>query len=144
MNRSSYIHTSLKQTNSFNHLHNYFNIHVCLASVGVRRRPSASVGVPSRPTSDFYNVQSSRSPVRPLLNKAKPSYVYSILKPHGQSSRSPVGPLLSKAKPSYVYSTLKLPGQSSRSPVRPLLSKPKQSHVYSILKQLGQSSRSPV
>ena len=26
--------------------------------------------------------------VRPLLSEAKPSYVYSILKPHGQSSRS--------------------------------------------------------
>ena len=28
----------------------------------------------------------SRSPVRPILSEAKPSYVYSILKPHGQSS----------------------------------------------------------
>ena len=41
----------------------------------------------SRPTSDFYHVQSFRSPVRPLLSEAKPSYVYSILRPHGQSSK---------------------------------------------------------
>ena len=32
---------------------------------------------------------------------------YSILKPHGQSSRSPFRLLLREAKPSYVYSILK-------------------------------------
>ena len=53
--------------------------------------------------------------VRPLLSKAKPSCVYSILKPHGQSFRRPVRPLLSEAKPNYVYSILKPPGHSSRS-----------------------------
>ena len=41
--------------------------------------------------------------IRLLLSKAKLSYVYSILKPHGQSSRSPVRLLLSEAKPSYIY-----------------------------------------
>ena len=51
----------------------------------------------------------------PLLGEAKPSCVYSILKPHDQSFRRPVRPLLSKAKPSYVYSILKPPGHSSRS-----------------------------
>ena len=35
------------------------------------------------------------------------SYVYSILKPHGQSSRSPVRLLPCEAKPSYVYTILK-------------------------------------
>ena len=29
-----------------------------------------------------------KKPIRPLLSEAKPSYVYSILKPHGQSSKS--------------------------------------------------------
>ena len=40
---------------------------------------------------------------RLLLSKAKPSYVYSILKTHGQSSRSPARPKLYETKPSYVY-----------------------------------------
>ena len=40
----------------------YFDIHV---------RPSLWQR-PSRHTSDFYHVQSSRSPVRPLLSEAKP------------------------------------------------------------------------
>ena len=119
-------------------LHNYFNIHVCLSLRRRRRRRRPS----SRPTSDFYHVQSSRSPVRPLLSEAKPSYVYSILKPHGQSFRNPVRPLLSKAKPSCVYSILKPHGQSFRRPVRPLLSEAKPSYVYSILKPPGHSSRS--
>ena len=30
-----------------------------------------------------------QKPVRPLLSEAKPSYVYSISKPHGQSFRKP-------------------------------------------------------
>ena len=107
----------------------------------VRRR---RLSVPSRPTSDFYHVQSFRSPVRPLLSKAKPSYVYSIFKPHGQSSKSQVIVLLSEAKPSCVYSILKPHGQSSNSQVRLLLSEAKPSYVYSILKPPGQSSRSPV
>ena len=77
------------------YLHNYLDIHICLSL----RRPALS-----RPTSDFYHVQSSRSPVRPLLSKAKPSYVYSISKPYGWSSRSSVEPLLREVKPSYVYS----------------------------------------
>ena len=51
--------------------------------------------------------QSSRSQVRPLLRKAKLSYVYSILKQHGQSSRSLVGPLLHVAKPELSTSDLK-------------------------------------
>ena len=72
--------------------------------------------------------------IRLLLSKAKPSYVYSILKPSGQSSRSSVRLLLSEANPSYVY--------SSRSAVRLLLSEAKPSYVYSILKPHGQSSRS--
>ena len=95
------------------HLHNYFDIHVC-PSLRRRRCPSVRP-VPSRPTSDFYHVQSSRSPVRPLLSEVKLSYVYSILKPHGQSFRRPVRPLLSEAKPSYVYSILKPHGQSFRN-----------------------------
>ena len=87
-----------------------FNIHVCLS---LRRRLASAAS--SRPTSDFYHFHSSRSPVRPLLSEAQPSYVYSILKPHGQSYRSPVRPLLSEAKPSCVYSILKPPGHSFRS-----------------------------
>ena len=86
------------------HLHNYYDIHVYLSL----RHPAAS-----RPTSDFYYVQSSRSPVRPLLSEAKPSCVYSILKPHGQSFKRPVRLLLCEAKPSYVYSILKPPGQTA-------------------------------
>ena len=75
---------------------------------------------------------------------AKPRYVYSILKPHGQSSNSQVRLLLSEAKPSYVYSILKPHGLSSKSPVRLLLSEAKPSYVYSILKPHGQSSRCQV
>ena len=92
------------------------------------------MSVASRPTSNFYNVQSSRSLVRLLLSQAKPSYVYLILKPYGQSSRGPVRPLLSEAKPSCVYSILKPHGKSFRRPFRPLLSEAKPSYVYSILK----------
>ena len=88
-------------------LHNNYNIDAC---------PSIQWCVmASWPTSKFYHIQSSRSPVRPLLGEAKPSCVYSILKPHGQSFRRPVRPLLSEAKPSYVYSILKPHGQSSRA-----------------------------
>ena len=43
--------------------------------------------------------------------EAKPRYIYSILKPHGQSSRSPVRLLLRKAKSRYVYSILKPHGE---------------------------------
>ena len=39
--------------------------------------------------------------------KAKPRYVHSILKPHGQSSKSPVRLLPCKAKLSYVYTIFK-------------------------------------
>ena len=39
--------------------------------------------------------------------EAKPRYVYSILKPHGQSSKSPIRLLPPEAKPSYIYSILK-------------------------------------
>ena len=70
--------------------------------------------------------------------EAKPSYVYSILKPHGQSFNSQVRLLLSEAKPSYIYSILKPHGQSSNSQVRLLLSEAKPSYVYSILKPHGQ------
>ena len=59
-------------------------------------------------------------PSRTAAAKAKPRYVYSIVKPHGQRSKSQVRLLLSEAKLSYVYSILKPHGQSSRSPVRPL------------------------
>ena len=82
--------------------------------------------------------QSLRRQVRLLLSKAKLSNVYFILKPHGQSSRSPVRPLLSEAKPSYVY-FLKPHGQSSGSPVRQMLCEAKPSYIYWILKPLGQS-----
>ena len=60
------------------HLHNYFNIHVCLSLPW--RQPSS---VPYLPK--FHHVQSSRRLVRLLLSEAKPSYSYSILKPHGQT-----------------------------------------------------------
>ena len=50
--------------------------------------------------------------------EAKPRYVYSILKPHGQSFRRQVRPLLREAKPSYVYSILKPHGLSSKIPIR--------------------------
>ena len=73
--------------------------------------------------------------------EAKPRYVYSILKPHGQSFRRQVRLLLSEAKLNYVYSILKLHCQSSRSPVRLPLSKAKPSNVYSNLKIHGQLSK---
>ena len=117
------------------YLHNYIDIHICLSI-----RCLSSIR-PSHPTSEFHHIQSSRSPVRPLLSKAKPSYVYSILKPHGQSSRSPIRPLLGEAKPSCVYLILKPHGQSFRRPVRLLLSEAKPSYVYSILKPHGHSPR---
>ena len=46
-------------------------------------------------------------PVRALLSEAKPSYVYSISKPHGQNSYSPIRLLSCEAKPSYIYTILK-------------------------------------
>ena len=60
--------------------------------------------------------------------KAKPRYLYLILKLHGQSFRRQVRLLLSMAKPSYICSILKPHSQSSRSQVRPLLSEAKQSY----------------
>jgi len=75
---------------------------------------------------------------------AKPRYIYSILKPHGQSFRRQVRLQLSKAKPNYVYSISKPHSQSSRSPVRPLLKEAKTNYVYSILKPHGQTSQSPI
>ena len=117
------------------YLHNYFDIHVCLSL----RCPSAAVAA-SRPTSNFYYVQSSRSPVRPLLSEAKESYVYSILEPHGQSSKREVQPLLSEAKPSCIYSILKPHGQSSKREVQLLLSEAKPIYIYSILKPQGQTA----
>ena len=53
--------------------------------------------------------ESFRSPVRPLLSEAKPSYVYLILKPHpdGQSSKSPFRLLPCEVKLSYVYTIFK-------------------------------------
>ena len=65
--------------------------------------------------------------------EAKPRYVYSILKPHGQSFRGQVRPMLSEATPTYVYSILKLHSQISKSPVRLLLSEAKLSYVYSMV-----------
>ena len=73
--------------------------------------------------------------------EAKPRYVYSILKPHGQSFRRQVRLLLNEAKLSYVYSILRLHCQSSRSPVRLPLSEEKPSYVYSILKKHNQISK---
>ena len=45
--------------------------------------------------------------VGPLLSEAKLSYVYSILKPHGQTFRRQVRLPMSEATPSYIYSILK-------------------------------------
>ena len=59
--------------------------------------------------------------------EAKPRYVYSILKPHGQSFRRQVRLLLSEAKPSYIYLILKPHGP--RSQVRLLLSEATPSYV---------------
>ena len=73
--------------------------------------------------------------------EAKPRYVYSILKPHGQSFRRQVRLLLNEAKLSYVYSILRLHCQSSRSPVRLPLSEEKPSYEYSILKKHSQISK---
>ena len=79
-------------------------------------------------------------PSRTATAKAKPTCVYSILKPHGQTFRRQVRLLLGKATPSYVYSILKPHGQSSRSPVRLVLCEAKPSYVYSILKPHSQSN----
>ena len=87
---------------------------------------------------------SSSDPSETAAAKAKPRYVYLILKQHGQSFRRQVRLLLREAKPSYVFSILKPHSQSFRSPVRLLLSKAKLSYVYWILKPYGQSSRSLV
>ena len=113
------------------HLNNYFRLHVCLSFCQL-------VGT------SHIAFRQGESPVRLLLSKVRPSYVYSVSKPPSQSSRSSVRLLMSEVKPSYVYSIIKPPGQSSRSPVKPLLSKVNPSYVYSILKPSGQSSRSQV
>ena len=78
---------------------------------------------------------SPSDPSQTVVAKAKPRYVYSILKPYGQSSRSPVRVLLREAKPRYIYSILKTHGQSSKSPVRPLPHEAKPSYVYTIFKK---------
>ena len=67
-------------------------------------------------------------PSQTAVAEAKPRYIYSILKPHGQSSRCSVRLLLSEAKPSYIYLILKPHGQSFRGPVRLLLGKEKPSY----------------
>ena len=54
-------------------------------------------------------------------SEVKPRYVYSTLEPLGQYSKILVIPLPRKAKPSSVYSILKPHDQSCRNPVRPLL-----------------------
>ena len=46
-------------------------------------------------------------PSQTAAAKAKPRYVYSILKPYGQSSKSPIRLLPREVKPSYVYTILK-------------------------------------
>ena len=86
------------------HLNNYFRLHVCLSIRQFVRVSHFQIS---------FRLM-SRGQVRPLLSEAKPSYVYSILKPHGQSSKSQVRLLLSEAKPSCVYSILKPHGQSSK------------------------------
>ena len=80
-------------------LNNYFDFHVCLS---IRHSVIPSV------------CPSSRTPVRTLLSEATPSYVYSILKPHGQNFKSQVTLLLSEEKPSYLYLIWKPHGQSSK------------------------------
>ena len=85
---------------------------------------------------------SPSDPSRTAATEAKPSYIYSILKQHGQNFRNPVRPLLSEAKPSYVYSILKPHGQSSKSHVRLLLSDAKLSYIHTILKKHYLLSRS--
>ena len=50
---------------------------------------------------------SPSDPSQTPATEAKPRYVYSILKPHGQSFRRQVRLLLSEATPSYVKSILK-------------------------------------
>ena len=53
------------------------------------------------------NLGSPSDPSQTAATEAKPRYVYSILKPHGQSSKSPIRSLSHEAKPSYVYTILK-------------------------------------
>ena len=48
-----------------------------------------------------------QKPCQTAATEAKPRYVYSILKPHGQSFRGQVRLLSGEAKPSYVYTILK-------------------------------------
>ena len=86
-------------------LHNYFDIHVCPS---LRRHPSvrpvlshfrvssySEFQMSSQPVAEggkaelcILNLKTTWSefqkPIRLLLSKAKPSYVYSILKPHGE------------------------------------------------------------
>ena len=50
---------------------------------------------------------SPSDPSQTAAAKAKPRYVYSILKPHGQSSKSPVRQLTHEAKPSCIHTILK-------------------------------------
>ena len=106
---------------------------VCPYGVVRRRRRH----ITSRPTSDFYHVQSSRSPVRPLLGEAKPSCVYWILKPHGQSFRRPVRLLLREAKLSYMYWILRSYGQNFENPCQTTATQgeAKPSYIYTILKK---------
>ena len=58
---------------------------------------------------DFKSTWSEfKMPSQTAPARAKPRCVCSILKPHGQSSKSPIRLLLRKAKLSYVYSILNL------------------------------------
>ena len=79
--------------------------------------------------------RSPSDPSQSAAAKAKPRYVYLILKPHGQSFRRQVRLLLSKANLSYEYFISKPHGQSSERPVRPMSRKAKPSQVYTILKK---------
>ena len=76
---------------------------------------------------------SPSDPSQTAAAEAKPRYIYSILKPHGQSFRRQVRLLLSDATLSFVYSILKPHSQSSRSPVRLLLSEATPSYVVVVV-----------
>ena len=115
----------------FNHARHIYIAILIFTSVhpyGVRRPAS------QRPTSEFHHIQSSRCPVRLLLSEAKPSYVYSILKPHGQSSKRQVWPILSKGKLSCIYSVLKLHGHTGCSIYfGPHILVPRANHVHFLI-----------
>ena len=95
------------------YLNNYFDFHVCLSFRASVHRPCIPklAPIPAVVSQNVTNVAwyvlwvknihfgSPSDPSQTTAAKARLSYIYSILKPHGQSFRGQVRALLSEAKP---------------------------------------------